>query len=310
MDAFLQWLAINGYHQDLLAPADFPDTGRGMKALRDIKVINGSNVKCLKSRDLTRNYMVCLVQAGDVIVEIPDALLFTATTKAVKDVTSELCPDATHLSEHATLALFLAFHRHGPHHPPHPNFSPYMDVLPTEFSTVGCVGASQRVQSAMPARMRRLCDAVKGRLDEDYASVGGGQTVERKDFEWGWMCVNTRCISLTRKTNSTTSASCPTIALAPMLDLLNHHPATTTTALYTPHKHFRLTTHEDVRVGDQVFISYGAHDNEFLAAEYGFVVAENMWDMAEVEGMDVGVGMGSGDGGVVEGVLRACGLDG
>ncbi|KAK0537795.1 hypothetical protein OC835_001654 [Tilletia horrida] len=115
------------------------------------------------------------------------------------------------------------------------------------------------------------------------------------DFYWAWLCVNSRCLYLplglkTREDNFT---------MAPVIDLINHtfdksieckveYPAEgmQIRAPKSDPKAFNVTkvrtengnteTEEQWQrgcsKGDELFITYGAHSNEFLLAEYGFVL--------------------------------------
>jgi hypothetical protein len=41
---------------------------------------------------------------------------------------------------------------------------------------------------------------------------------------------------------------------------------------------FTIRTRRAYEEGEEVFISYGRHSNDFLLAEYGFILDENKWD--------------------------------
>ncbi|KAJ3149043.1 SET domain-containing protein 4 [Geranomyces variabilis] len=249
-ERFLAWLAARGYVQDLLELADFPDTGRGMRAIRDVK-------------------------AGETIVRIPEAVLLASRTPAVRGACAKLCGN-TVLTEHQQLALFLAVEKSDPDSA----FAPYIAVLPADFKTVAGGARSGCVVNAMPSRMRDLCQAVWARCDADFEAISGAN-IDRGVFEWAWFAVNTRCVSLNAPR---TEPGDSTIALAPLLDFLNHSPSVSTNAAFGPRSRtFALTTVNAIAGGDQAFISYGLHDNAFLAAEYGFAIPRNTADVCYVD---------------------------
>ena len=41
---------------------------------------------------------------------------------------------------------------------------------------------------------------------------------------------------------------------------------------------YTISTKAPIKKGDEVYISYGSHSNDFLLAEYGFIMDENAWD--------------------------------
>ncbi|KAJ1915403.1 hypothetical protein H4219_004333 [Mycoemilia scoparia] len=100
-------------------------------------------------------------------------------------------------------------------------------------------------------------------------------------FVWGWLVVNTRCISLNNRISSPKNQSkyvteSDSIALAPFLDLLNHTSLAKVSAIYDGlANEFYIQTDVPYKKGKEVFINYGPHENAFLLAEYGFVDIHN-----------------------------------
>jgi hypothetical protein len=112
------------------------------------------------------------------------------------------------------------------------------------------------------------------------------------------MIVNTRCVYLDDTAGTTSSGD--RIALAPFLDMLNHHPDAEVSLHMTfgrcthqtkkMHAYFdqrtqcyTIRTQNAFRRGRQAFINYGPHDNCFLLGEYGFVVRGNRYNHVLLE---------------------------
>ncbi|KAJ2087395.1 hypothetical protein IW138_005012 [Coemansia sp. RSA 986] len=114
-----------------------------------------------------------------------------------------------------------------------------------------------------------------------YVSAAGTYTVDDwRCYVWAWLAVNTRCIHLGQQS----IASRDTIALAPFLDLLNHSKdASVTTYFDLVKRQFVIKTLTPYKRGREVFISYGPHDNCFMLAEYGFVLADNPFQALEMD---------------------------
>ncbi|KAJ2553671.1 hypothetical protein EV175_002858 [Coemansia sp. RSA 1933] len=112
------------------------------------------------------------------------------------------------------------------------------------------------------------------------ATAGGAYSVDDwRCYVWAWLAVNTRCIHLGQDIGSR-----DTIALAPFLDLLNHgKEAKVTTYFDLISRQFVIKTLTPYKRGREVFISYGPHDNSFMLAEYGFVIAENPFQTLELD---------------------------
>ncbi|CAO3662063.1 unnamed protein product [Umbelopsis ramanniana] len=143
--------------------------------------------------------------------------------------------------------------------------------------------------SALPPHLTAEIQEQKAKIDADYRHVVqlskntslGVEDISYKEFEWAWLCVNTRCIHLGTEDRSIMGGN---IALAPMLDFLNHKSDAKFECGYN-HKtqSFDIRTLMPYRRGQQVFFQYGAHDNAFLLKEYGFVVANNPYSAINLD---------------------------
>ena len=103
------------------------------------------------------------------------------------------------------------------------------------------------------------------------------------DFEhylWAWSTINTRSVHMDDEQGC---------ALAPFLDLLNHSPEANVIAGYNSTSQcYEIKTLDLYQKFEQVFISYGAHDNSNLMVEYGFVShTENIHDVVPVTMSDL-----------------------
>lgn len=85
--------------------------------------------------------------------------------------------------------------------------------------------------------------------------------------------------------------------MVPLVDFLNHSD-TIDKYCYPQVNHFkkdgingvgqfmiRVGDHEYNQIGEQIFLNYGPHSNDFLLNEYGFVIPNNRWDFIDITGM-------------------------
>ncbi|KAI8928193.1 hypothetical protein BC831DRAFT_449523 [Entophlyctis helioformis] len=246
---FVAWLKDHGFPPTPLLPADFPDTGRGLKATRDFA-------------------------ADSPVVRVPKAILITP------QCTLDLFPSnlkIAALNQHASIALFVAWQALHPS----PAWSPYMAILPPSFDTLPFYMPPDLL-ALLPFDIQDTVAKQTSKIDRDYAAVSAAlpdDHIPRRVFDWAWFVVNTRCISLNTDTEAAWIDKQPRIALAPFLDCLNHSvDAVITAGLEDDGGHYRISTRVPYAKGEQVFISYGPHDNNMLLAEYGFVVQRNSFN--------------------------------
>jgi hypothetical protein len=71
------------------------------------------------------------------------------------------------------------------------------------------------------------------------------------------------------------------LALMPVADIFNH--AETGCDVSFGPEGFTVSTDRTYRAGEEICISYGEHSDDFLLAEYGFLLAENRWDMVCID---------------------------
>ncbi|KAI8889321.1 SET domain-containing protein [Backusella circina FSU 941] len=230
--------------------ANFSNTGRGMMATDDI-------------------------EAGEVIISVPKSFLITN-----ESVTKLYGP--TPLSAPQLLSLHLVLlSKDG-----QSSWKPYIDLLPMHFDTMP-VKYPQLLLDHLPYSLRDDVIQQKENIHTDYLSSlkflkksnNAIQDMTFEEYEWAWLCVNTRCIHMTTKRDKTGS-----IALAPMLDFLNHTTeAKIESGFNIRTQSFEIKTLTPYKKGEQVFINYGPHDNAAILKEYGFVLSENTYNFVPLD---------------------------
>lgn len=99
------------------------------------------------------------------------------------------------------------------------------------------------------------------------------------NYTYCWSLVNTRTFYYTPPTKAKSKKvvdSNENMALNPFADYFNHSSRGCVVELSKDG--FEITTAESIEKGEEVYISYGKHGNDFLLAEYGFVMDDNEWD--------------------------------
>ena len=79
----------------------------------------------------------------------------------------------------------------------------------------------------------------------------------------------------------TSKNSADNFTMAPYVDFMNHSCDDHCT-LKIDGKGFQVRTTSQYNTGDQVYLSYGPHSNDFLLCEYGFVIPDNKWNDLDI----------------------------
>ncbi|KAF4527612.1 hypothetical protein B566_EDAN016298 [Ephemera danica] len=248
-----------------LQPSIFCDTGRGMMACQDVAV-------------------------GDLLVSIPQNLLITTSTVLTSDVKvvfmNSTSTDSNFPSAQQVLSTFIALEcKKGRES----NWYEYLATIPRTFTTpLFCNN-----QEILPDYVRKQVDKVKENLKHSFDFVAiqikrhGLPEITWEEYLWAWYAVNSRAVYLEPNETCNIIQDKDCLALAPYLDLLNHSARIPVNQVRLHNGQYELRSSANFKKYDQVFISYGAHNNVTLCLEYGFVVADNPNDFVSISQEDV-----------------------
>lgn len=143
------------------------------------------------------------------------------------------------------------------------------------------------LRALLPHTAAALLAKQSAKFQKDWAAVeavyAAAAGVTREDFLYAWLLVNTRSFyHTTRKT-----AKLPKedhMVLQPVVDLFNHAPTGWCAGAFNEDA-FTITTQEAHEPGQELFIKYGSHGNDFLLVEYGFTLPPplNAWDETSLD---------------------------
>ncbi|KAI9471616.1 hypothetical protein BX667DRAFT_471796 [Coemansia mojavensis] len=289
-----KWCKAQGMPKSMLTLAYFSQTFRGMMATRHIK-------------------------AGDPLIKVPERLLITASKvkRSILLRDPQLRSSIQTLTEHQLL-VYWVYIQNSAHS--WTEWAWYVKTLPKSFDSVPLYVLSGEMPSEnillasdfekwlfdhLPHSVQLKVIEQQRRLYGDWKCTSSLQgsivlPTDWRRYVWAWLIVNTRCIHLGRQyapqqcvkciTQRSDSyllwpiCDCDSIALAPVLDLLNHScHASVLTYFDTASRQFVIKTLLPYSKGQEAFISYGPHENGFMLAEYGFVIANNPYSVLTLD---------------------------
>lgn len=145
----------------------------------------------------------------------------------------------------------------------------------------------KKLQDLLPHAATLLLKNQRSNFEKDWNDVRKHVPSIPEDlYTYTWLIVNTRTFyweypdlpnshpRLPKRRNKLTSNDC--YAMCPFMDYFNHtdigcDPQTNS-------KGYSVTADRDYEAGDEIFISYGSHTNDFLLVEYGFILDSNKND--------------------------------
>ncbi|KAL2816897.1 hypothetical protein BJX63DRAFT_419774 [Aspergillus granulosus] len=244
-EAFVQWAISQGVVVDGVGPARFQGRGLGMIALRDI-------------------------QEKEVIVRVPQKVMLTV--EAIPSSFSGRFPRETPV--HALLAAFLCngepedlepyqlWRRTWPSRKDFEDCMPILwpgdsYLLPPSISGRWKNTQKRRLEFDYESSHQNILGQQQRRLREAWDSViAVFPETDWESFSYHWLIVNTRSFFYLMPGQEPPEDRNDAMALLPLADYFNHSDMA-------------------VNKGEEIFMSYGPHTNDFLFTEYGFYLDEN-----------------------------------
>ncbi|KAH3731946.1 ribosomal n-lysine methyltransferase [Pelomyxa schiedti] len=218
------------------------------------------------------------IAAKSVLVRVPEALLLSATSVLTCSDLSELWHScASTLNINQLLSAFLIYQKHlGARS----QWNIYLRSLPQSFNTR--IDFSEADQSLFPTQFQCQLSEFRETMMKDYTQLSKileGHattfTVSLEEYKWALNVVQTRSCHFRSVIKSKSDDCC----IVPFADFLNHSDSVQTEGGFNEKTgYYEITTVTSFKAGEQVFISYGGHDNRTLISLYGFLLPKNAHD--------------------------------
>ncbi|KAK5998033.1 SET domain-containing 4-like protein [Cladobotryum mycophilum] len=185
-----------------------------------------------------------------------------------KDISQRLPRD---MSIHGLLAADLALDKSS-------ELAPWKKVLPNleTFEAGTPFMWHKELQHLLPKVAGDLVNKQQQRFQREWGSISAAfPELSREQFLHAWFVINTRTFYYETPEMEKYPED-DRLALLPVADLFNH--ADTGCKVSFSEEGYEIYTDRAYEPGEEVYISYGSHSNDFLLAEYGFVLAANEWD--------------------------------
>ncbi|KAJ6783237.1 hypothetical protein PWT90_01155 [Aphanocladium album] len=255
MEAWLKSSGAAGL--DDLEVADFPITGRGVRARRHFR-------------------------AGDKILTIPAANLWTVQKARAEPILGPiLASSAQQLSDEDTLALYLLFVRS--REQGYEGQRSHVAAMPARYSS-SIFFTDEELQVSEGTSLNILTEQLRERVENDYRKLLMNVLVQHpdvfalekftlNDYKWALCTVWSRAMDFKIAEGNSVRL------IAPFADMLNHSYEAKQCHAYDPNSgNLTVLAGKDYEAGDQAFINYGPVANHRLLRLYGFVLPDNPHD--------------------------------
>jgi hypothetical protein len=176
------------------------------------------------------------------------------------------------MSIHGLLAAELAIDKMA-------ELSVWRDALPTlaDFEATLPFMWHEQLQGLLPKPAGDILKKQQDNFHRDWSLVKKAfPDVRREDYLHSWFNIGTRTFYFVTPEMKKYPRD-DRLAVVPMADFFNHAESGCEVT-WSLDGGFVISTDRGYRAGQQIHISYGTHTNDFLLAEYGFVLAKNRWD--------------------------------
>ncbi|RKF79672.1 Ribosomal lysine N-methyltransferase set11 [Golovinomyces cichoracearum] len=219
------------------------------------------------------------IKADSVLLHVPHSALRTQYTvsRPVVEATKEkrISVHGLLATDHALENSLTVFQD---------DYKPWHSILPSysEFQESISICWPVALQKLLPPMAKIILSKQRKKIQTDWSIASNAfPCLTFEKFLYSWLLINTRTFYFVPPSSCGVHRPFPKrddcMALNPFSDCFNHNPCPSASVKVTESA-FTITSTRDIDLGEEVTISYGNHSNDFLLAEYGFVVDENPWD--------------------------------
>ncbi|ESO05339.1 hypothetical protein HELRODRAFT_77693 [Helobdella robusta] len=251
----------------------FADTGRGLMASRDIS-------------------------PNSIVISIPERFIISTKSVAecaIKDYIIKY-KSGVRLSPLEALAFFVMYEKSLGLNS---TWFPYLNMLPSAYSLLHLWSDDEL--ELLPTFISSSVSCQKQDVKCSYEKIKkvimlmcNQQVISESQieihfnfylFQWALSTLMTRSVYMKQKISyNWLTADADVCALVPFLDMFNHSPAAKMAAGFNEHnQHYEIKTFDSFKKFDQVFITYGSHDNTNLLINYGFLWPDNPNDCVMIQ---------------------------
>ncbi|XP_012149143.1 SET domain containing 3 isoform X2 [Megachile rotundata] len=252
---FMNWLKENSADIEGASIAEFPGYDLGLKAEHDF-------------------------QENELILKIPRHLIFN-TLNAAPELTALKNDPLIHDMPQVALAIALLIERYKENS----KWKPYLDVLPTTYTTVMYMTAADMIElKGSPTLVPALKQCRNIARQYAYFSKifqtdnNAVSAVLRDVFTYERYCWAVSTVMTRQNLIPSEDGSRMIHALIPMWDMCNHENGPITTDFNLSSNCCECYALRDFKKGDQIFISYGPRPNSDFFLHSGFVYMDHKHD--------------------------------
>ncbi|KAK4147329.1 uncharacterized protein C8A04DRAFT_34058 [Dichotomopilus funicola] len=246
--ALLRWAKAQGIRKNGISFVEIPGRGNGMVAQRRLK-------------------------EGQTILVVPPEAIHSLHS-IPRTILQRLPRD---ISIHALLAAELALDTSE-------DLEPWRSMLPTlsDFKHALPFMWHEELHAMLPRPAKHIIRQQQARFARDWGLISTAfPKMSLEEFLYTWFIVNTRAFYYVTEQMEAYPPD-DRLALVPLQDFFNHADDGCRVS-FSPGGCYEVRTNRTYRAGEEIYLSYGDHSNDFLLAEYGFVMEENRWDQACLE---------------------------